>query len=130
LRVGSTQALDRMKINFALLAALLVGVSASGCSDICSNEPVADIPSPSGKNKAIVFHRNCGADTAPNTQVAVIPAYSTLPNIPGNALILDADVPLEVRWISDVSLSIRGLTAVRVSKQRESVADVSIAYDK
>lgn len=119
-----------MKTNLALLAVLLLGASASGCSDICSNSPVADIPSPSGKTKAVVFHRNCGANTGANTQVAVIPAYSTLPNIPGNALILDGDVPLEVRWNSETSLSVRGLSAVRVSKQRESVAGVSIAYGK
>ena len=124
-----TALLDHMKFP-TLLAVFLVGASASGCGDICSNEPAAVIPSPSGKSKAVIFHRNCGATTGPNTQVAVIPSYATLPNIPGNALILAGDVSLEVRWVSDSSLSISGLGTAQVSKQQESVAGVSIAYGK
>lgn len=119
-----------MKNLLTLIFVLLTGVSASGCGARCSNEPIAVIPSPSGKAKAVVFHRSCGATTAPNTQVAVIPSYSNLPNIPGNALVLDADLPLEVRWTSDSSLSVSGLASVRASKQQESVAGVSITYDK
>jgi hypothetical protein len=119
-----------MKNFRALLAALLIAVSASGCGEICSNEPVAVTPSPSGKTKAVVFHRNCGATTEPNTQVAVVPTYVTLANIPGNALILGGDVPLQVRWLSDSSLSISGLDSARVFKQEESVTGVSIEYGK
>ena len=112
----------------ALMAVLLAGVSASGCGARCSNEPLAVVPSPSGKSEAVVFHRNCGTATGANTQVAVIPTYSDLPNIPGNALGLDADVPLEVRWLSDSQLSVSGLGSVRASRQQESVAGVSITY--
>jgi hypothetical protein len=122
------QALDRMKNLIALLAALLIGASVSGCGEICSNEPVATIPSPSGKAKAVVFHRKCGATTDPNTQVAVIPAYGTLANIPGNTLIVGGDASLEVRWVSDSSLSISGLGTAQVFKQEKSVAGVSVAY--
>lgn len=97
---------------------------------MCSNEPIAEIASPSGKSKAIVFHRNCGATTGANTQVAVLPSYSSLPNIPGNTLIVDGDMPLKVRWNSESSLSISGMGTARVSKRQESVADVTIAYDQ
>ena len=121
---------DRMSRFPALLVALLIGVSTSGCGEKCSNEQVAAIPSPSGKAKAVVFHRNCGASTAQNTQVAVLPAYGTLANIPGNALVLGGDVPLRVQWISDSSLSISGLGTAQVFKQNASAADVSIAYAK
>ena|SRR5687768_13111495 len=119
-----------MKNLFALPVALLIGVGASGCGDICSNEPVTVIPSPDGKAKAVVFHRSCGAATGPNTQVSVLPAYSELPNIPGNALVLDADAPVEVTWVSDSSLSVSGLGTARVSKQQETANGVSIAYGK
>lgn len=125
---GVAQASDHMKSFLALVAALLIGISVPGCGEMCSNEPVATIPSPSGKTKAVVFHRNCGATTDPNTQVAVIPAYGDLANIPGNALILGGDVPLEVRWVSDSWLSISGLGTARVFKQQESVANVTIAF--
>ena len=109
---------------------LLIGVSAAGCGEICRNEPVTVIPSPDGKAKAVVFHRNCGATTSANTQVSVLPAYSELPNIPGNALVLDADAPVEVTWMSDASLSVSGLGTARASKQQETANGVSIAYEK
>ena len=114
----------------ALPVALLIGLGASACGEVCSNKPVAVIPSPSGKDKAVVFHRRCGATTSRNTQVAVIPTYATLPNIPGNALVLGGDVAVEVRWVSESSLSISGLGAAHVFKQQPSVAEVSIAYGK
>ena len=113
---------------FLVLLVVLVAAGATGCGEICSNEPVAVVPSPSGKSKAVVFHRKCGEGTGSNTQVAVLPTYSELPNIPGNALVLDSDVPLEISWISDSSLSISGLGAARASKQQPEVAGVSVAY--
>ena len=119
-----------MKKLLALPVVLLIGVSAAGCGEICSNEPVTVIPSPNGKAKAVVFHRSCGATTAPNTQISVLPAYSELPNIQGNALVLDADAPVEVKWVSDSMLSISGLGAARVSHQLEETNGVSIAYPK
>ena len=119
-----------MKKLLALPVALLIGFSTAGCGEICKNESISVIPSPDGKTKAVVFHRNCGATTAANTQVSVLPAYSELPNIQGNALVLDADAPIEVKWVSDSMLSISGLGAARVSHQLEEANGVSIAYPK
>lgn len=119
-----------MKKLLALLATLLIGVSAPGCGKICSNDPITVVPSPTGKAKAVVFRRSCGATTSPNTQVSVLPAYSELPNIPGNALVLDADAPLEVKWVSDSSLSVSGLGTARASNQQQTVSGVSIAYSQ
>jgi hypothetical protein len=119
-----------MKNPLVLLAALLIAASISGCGDKCSNKPVATVASPSGKSKAVVFHRACGKDTGPNTQVSVIPAYGSLGNIPGNALIVAGDVPLTVRWTSDASLSISGPEGAHVFKQAESVAGITIAYGR
>ncbi|HEY5803628.1 MAG TPA: hypothetical protein VIT90_08060 [Lysobacter sp.] len=113
------------------ITALIVGtliVAAPGCGDKCRNETVAVVPSPSGKARAIVFHRKCGATTDANTQVAVLPLSASHANIPGNALIVAGDVPLQVRWDSDASLQISGLGDARVFKQNDAAADVSIAY--
>ena len=118
----------RMTPVAALSIALALVAATPGCGGICTNAPVATIPSPSGKNKAVVFHRTCGAGTEVNTQVAVIPSYSSLSNIPGNTLILTGDVPLDVRWTSDTSLAISGMGAAPVSKQVESVAGIAIEY--
>lgn len=119
-----------MKVPLALSVALLFGVGVTGCGEICSNTPVAVTPSPDGKSKAVVFHRKCGTSTGPNTQVSVLPAYSELPNIPGNALVLDADATLAVAWTSDASLSVSGLGTARASKRQEAVNGVAIDYGK
>ncbi len=119
-----------MKEPLALLVALVIGASVTGCGEICRNTPVSVTPAPTGKTKAVVFHRTCGADTGPNTQVSVLPAYSELPNIPGNALVLDADATLDLEWTSDSSLAVSGLGTARASKQQEAVNGVSIVYAK
>lgn len=112
-----------------LSVAVLLGASTSACGKRCSNDPVTTVPSPSGKNKAVVFHRICEG-TVPNTQVSVLASYSDLSNIPGNALILDGDVPVQARWTSDTSLTISGLGTAQVHKRQPSVTDVSISYDQ
>lgn len=114
----------------SLLLLALLGLAASGCGEICNNEQVGVFPAPSGKLKAVVFHRRCGTTTEANTQVAVVPTYVDLANIPGNALIVDGDTPLQVRWQSDTELSISGLGAAQVFKQEETVTGVAIAYGK
>ena len=78
----------------ALLALALV---LSGC-DLCGNEVARTVLSPSGKMKAVVFNRNCGATTGFNTQVSILPVSSALPDDGGNTLILDGTVPLKVEW--------------------------------
>lgn len=113
---------------FALLAVLAFAVS--GCGDKCRNEQVAVVASPSGKARAIVFHRNCGPTTERNTQVTVLPHSARLANIPGNALILGGDVPLQVRWNSDTAVTVSGLGTARVFKQQERAAEVAITYEK
>jgi hypothetical protein len=110
-----------------LSVAALLAASASACGKKCSNEPLTTVPSPSGKNTAVVFRRICEG-TGPNTQVSVLASYSKLPNIPGNALILGGDVPVTVRWTSDSALTVSGMGTAKVHKQQPSVSDVSITY--
>ncbi len=113
----------------SLFVAMLV-MSVTGCGDKCRNEPVTVVPSPSGAARAVVFHRNCGATTEANTQVAVLPRSAEQPNVPGNALILGGDVPLTVRWDSETALTVSGLGSARVFKQSQTAADVAITYEK
>ncbi|HEY5850459.1 MAG TPA: hypothetical protein VIT62_06805 [Lysobacter sp.] len=119
-----------MKLAFTGLIVVALVASTPGCGDKCRNQTVSVVPSPSGKARAIVFHRKCGPTTEANTQVAVLPHSAGHANIPGNALIVGGDVPLQVRWDSDASLTISGLGEAPVFKQKDSAADVSIAYSK
>jgi hypothetical protein len=76
-----------MKNPTQLAALLALSVVLSGC-DLCENEISQSVISPSGKMKAVVFSRNCGATTGANTQVSIIPASGMLLDDGGNTLIL------------------------------------------
>lgn len=102
-------------------------MSLSGC-DPCENETSQTVISPSGKLKAVVFNRSCGATTGFSTQVSVMPASASLPEEGGNTLVLGGTVPLTVEWRSDASLSLSGLGEARVFNQSSSVAGVSVSY--
>jgi len=115
-----------------LLPALIlitVSMALSGC-DPCENEISQTIASPSGKLKAVVFNRDCGATTGFNTQVSIIPSSKTLPDDAGNTLILDGTVPLRVEWRSDSALHLSGLGAAKIFLQSPSVVGVSVSYSK
>jgi len=110
---------------FFVLLGLSIGLS--GC-DLCENEVSQTVISPSGKMKAVVFNRNCGATTGLNTQVSIIPASGSLPSDGGNTLILGGAVPLRVEWLSDSTLRLGGLGGAKVFLQSHSAAGVSISY--
>lgn len=109
------------------LILLTVSIGLSGC-DPCGNEISQTVTSPSGKLKAIVFNRNCGATTGFNTQVSIFPSSETLPDDGGNTLILDGTVPLKVEWRSDSTLYLSGLGAAKIFLQSHSAADVTVSY--
>ena len=104
-------------------------VLLSGCLSNCENEVVSAVTSPSGKIKAVMFGRNCGATTGFNTQVSIVNAGDKVLAEGGNVMILDEEVPLRIRWVSDQELSIAGWRKTRVFKQEASVNGVRIRYE-
>lgn len=116
-----------MKIPRLFSALFALPVLLSGCG-LCDNEISQTVLSPSGRLKAVVFNRNCGATTGFNTQVSLIPASKTLPDDGGNTLILGGAVPLKVEWQSDASLRLTGIGSARVVKQVHAVAGVAVGY--
>jgi hypothetical protein len=86
------------------LAIVITAALVAGCTPTCENEVSASVRSPSGKMKAVLFNRGCGATVGFNTQVSVLSAEAALPNDEGNVLIVDDDVSLALHWKSDSSL--------------------------
>lgn len=99
-----------------------------GCGLVCENEISQTVRSPSGKMKAVVFNRSCGATVGLNTQVSVLPSDAALPNDGGNLLIVDDTVPLKIEWQSDAKLSIEGQLNTQIFKQEASVRGVQVTY--
>ena len=112
------------------LAILTTAALIAGCAPMCKNEVSAVVRSPSGKMKAVVFDRGCGATVRFNTQVSVLSAQAALPNDAGNVLIVDDDVPLTLHWESDGSLQIAGTLSSHIFKQEKIVAGIRITYSK
>lgn len=59
--------------------------------DMCGNQVLKEYPSPSGKLKAVVFERDCGATTGFSTQVFIVQAGSVLENESANLFLADTD---------------------------------------
>ena len=128
-RVGIIQELGRMKQFLHLLFVSVIAASLSGCLFGCDNEVVKAVDSPSGKFKAVTFGRGCGATTGFNTQVSIVDGDTSVPNGSGNVMIVDDEVPLEIRWLSDNELAISGWRKTQVFKQEASVNGVRIRYE-
>lgn len=112
-------------------AILLCVACLAGCTDdLCGNTIAQSMASPSGKTKAVVFSRDCGATTGFSTQVSIIPAGDTLPNEVGNALVLDGTVPIQLQWRSDAALAVSGIGEAQVFREESDVAGVRLSYSK
>lgn len=94
-----------------LLTALAIGYLVWRFDkDSCQNSIQREVASPDGVYKAIVFGRECGAETGFSTQVSILSASNAmLPNQPGNTLKFNGhNVPISVVWISGNEVSISG----------------------
>lgn len=53
--------------------AVLLVASLLGCAEpMCATEVIRETPSPDGRLAAVEYHRDCGAATPLNTQVAIV----------------------------------------------------------
>ncbi|SHG37908.1 hypothetical protein SAMN05428948_0163 [Massilia sp. CF038] len=120
----------KSKLAVFLLPTIFVALSACDLAGTCGNEISQTVISPSGKLKAVVFTRNCGATTRFSTQVSIIPAREALPGERGNTLILDEMVPLNIVWQSNSELYVNGIGAAKPFMQASSIEGVSIRYGR
>ncbi len=128
-----------------LAVALVAGVGAvlwgaGRQAGLCDNTPLAEVPSPGGTRKAVVFQRDCGATTGFSTQVSVLAAGEKLPNDGGNVFVADTDhgqAPsgpgggpvVEVVWLGEERLLIRHHRRARVFRSEAHVGSVAVGYE-
>src|SRR5262249_10486833 len=58
---------------------------------MCANQLLAEIPSPDGALKALVFERDCGATTGFSTQISIVGGNGSLPSRAANLFVADTD---------------------------------------
>lgn len=139
--------INRVRKLFAIAAvAVVLCVAAAGASfyamagSECENDPVAEVPSPGGDLKAVVFQRGCGATTGFSTQVSVLQRSATLPNEEGNVFVADdnhGQAPSSpkggpeviVAWSESNRLLVKHHPATRVFKAATSFGGVNVRYE-
>jgi hypothetical protein len=132
-----TLTLTIVMINASLtLSCASLGSKLSGCD----NDPIKEVRSPSGKMKAIIFERDCGATTSFTTQVSMFSANQALQNESGSVFVADTDHgiapagawggPLvELTWLDDAHVLLRYDKRAAVFKHEELVGNVNIRYE-
>ncbi len=105
----------------------------------CGNEILAEIPSPDGSKRVVLFERDCGATTGFSTQASLLPTGTALPNESGNLLVADAahgaapagrggGPRVEVVWANSHSLVVKTHPKARVFKAKKNLNGVQVAY--
>ena len=121
---------------------MLAALSAA-CINItgdCGNEILKEIRSPTGKLKAVVFQRDCGATTGFSTHVSVLPSEQQLPHEGGNVFAADTDhgkAPsgpgggpiVDVSWTNETELLVRYDKRARASQNQPALAKVHVRYE-
>jgi hypothetical protein len=103
-----------------------------GCSilvvpDLCENEFQKELRSPSGKYVATVFHRECGATSGFNTQLAIRRSWRGFSADSGKVLAIGGRYPLDVKWADERHLLV-SLPADKIYVQEDAWNDVKVEY--
>lgn len=119
---------------FLLLTALpaaLVGGGLWYLSSLvpsCSIDQQARLTSPDSQFDLVVFSRNCGPTTGPNTQAAVIPAGDDLPEDAASFFSVSVAADLAPRWDGFGNIELAVPQGAEISRQDETVAGITVVY--
>jgi hypothetical protein len=116
-------------IIFALVALL---TACSRPSVPCTNQVSSEEVSPSGKFKAVVFHRSCqewvGSTTT--TNVSILRANENPGDGNGNVVSYKGNVGVRAGWLSEQRLAIYSFADLSDATRLETLGGVSIEYPK
>lgn len=128
-------------LTFVALVPIAVAVAFLIAAGRCVNHVLAEVPSPDGRIKAVVFERDCGATTDFSTQISILRTGVRLPNDGGNAFIADTDhgaapagpgggPEVQVRWEGPRAVRITHDPEARVFRAERSVGSVAVRYSR
>ena len=113
--------------NLILLIFFIV-IVLPGCSPLCNNQIQSEVMSPDLTRRASIFVRDCGATTRYSQQISILGAKQSLPNRPGNVLILSGKSNIDVEWIDSRTLVVRYFSDDK-HKQQKRLRGVNIFYE-
>ena len=119
---------------FVLLTALPAVVVGGGLLYLSAQLPSCTIReqqrlvSPGGQFDLVVFSRDCGATTGPNTQAALIPAGDSMPDDAASFASFGVAADLDPRWDGFGNIELTTPADATIYRQDETVAGVSVIY--
>ncbi len=105
----------------------LVGHWLNSLPDLCAEATINVTPSPSGKLKAFVRQRDCGATTRPNHDVSIVPASTKIaeePPVGGKG----SGSLIRLKWLSERLLEIQYSERAEIDNTEKSIQGVNIVY--
>jgi hypothetical protein len=126
----------RWKVFAVLIAICLI---CSGCGDPCGYTAASTLTSPSGKLRAVVFVRDCGATVRDDTVISLLRMDEKSPRRSANALTISDDrahpiersepgVEVRMSWLANDRLKISFPAAATVRQRKSNVQGVLIEY--
>jgi hypothetical protein len=119
-----TDFLGWSRLWYLFSAAVLL--SPLGCTDDCVDRVINEAIAPDGLHKAVVFERDCGATTAPSTQVSILPANVKAPSGIGNALVTQRNLAVSISWASPTSVTLGVEIGTQVVSKHRSVGGIAV----
>lgn len=108
---------------------IAIATSLVGCAEamMCATEVTQEVSSPSGRLTAVEYHRDCGATTPLNTQLAVVTSDDKKNPASGRVFAVAGRHDLRPQWRDDDVLSIR-LPRGQVFQQESKWHHVRLEY--
>lgn len=121
----------RIFLLLTAVPAVLVGGGLwylSGLLPSCSIDQQARLTSPDSQFDLVIFSRNCGATTGPNTQAAIIPAGDDLPEDAASFLSIGVAADLAPRWDGFGNIELAIPQGAEIYRQDDTVAGIAVVY--
>jgi hypothetical protein len=94
--------------------------------DICGNDTIQKIPSPSGDKVAYSFQRSCGASTRDSSQLSILEKDEPFKNEAGNTFVTDKE--FSFNWLNNDTLQVIYDTKSETYEMDKRVNGISIEY--
>ncbi|WP_141433520.1 DUF5412 family protein [Bacillus sp. 03113] len=94
--------------------------------NMCGNEIVETVPSPSGEKVAYIFTRDCGATTGFSPQLSILNKDDDFQNESGNTFRADKDFSIE--WIDEKNLKVIYDQSSETYEMDKKVKGIKIEY--
>ena len=96
----------------------------------CTNAVSSEEVSPSGKFKAVVFHRSCQewVGSTVTTNVSILPANQSPGDGNGNVMSYKGEVGVRAGWLSEQRLAIYSFADLNDATRLDTVGGVTIEY--